>query len=161
MTMFEATELTATPQPQPIADLDRLMDVHVDVTVELGRTRMTLGEALEIGPGAVIPLGATAGSPLLLEVNGQLVARGEVVVIDEVYGLQITEIVERGSGPVTGAQPEPAGPAGAEAPAGDPAPIAATPAPDEPGLPPQDPPAAPPTPGAGERPGLGDDRLVA
>jgi len=75
-------------------DLDRLIGVQVDVTVELGRTRMTLGQALDIGPGAVIPLDRTAGSPLALKVNGQLVARGEVVVIDDVYGLRIAEIVE-------------------------------------------------------------------
>ena len=77
-------------------DLDRLIGVQVDVTVELGRTRMTLGQALDIGPGAVIPLDRTAGSPLALKVNGQLVARGEVVVIDDVYGLRIAEIVEPG-----------------------------------------------------------------
>ncbi len=96
MPMFESTELTATPAPAPVADLERLVGVHVDVTVELGRTQMTLGEALEIGPGAVIPLDRTAGSPLTLKVNGQLVARGEVVVIDDVYGLRITEIADQG-----------------------------------------------------------------
>lgn len=82
------------PTTPPNSDLDRLVDVLVDVTVELGRTRMTLGQALEIGPGAVIPLDRTAGSPLALKVNGQLVARGEVVVVDDVYGLRIAEIIE-------------------------------------------------------------------
>lgn len=82
------------PTTPEASDLDRLVDVLVDVTVELGRTRMTLGQALEIGPGAVIPLDRTAGSPLALKVNGQLVARGEVVVVDDVYGLRIAEIIE-------------------------------------------------------------------
>lgn len=82
------------PTAPPTSDLDRLVDVLVDVTVELGRTRMTLGQALEIGPGAVIPLDRTAGSPLALKVNGQLVARGEVVVVDDVYGLRIAEIIQ-------------------------------------------------------------------
>lgn len=124
--MFEPTELTATPAPAPAGDLERLTGVHVDVTVELGRTRMTLGEALEIGPGAVIPLDRTAGTPLALKVNGQLVARGEVVVIDDVYGLRITEIEDHGAhvaAPAPGAvadeeahpAPELAGPADGDA----------------------------------------------
>lgn len=98
-------ELTATPQASPVADLARLVDVRVEVSVELGRTTMTLGDALEIGPGAVIPLEHTAGAPLVLKVNDRVVARGEVLVIDDVYGLQITEIVQsdlpEGAGAVT------------------------------------------------------------
>lgn len=88
------TELTRASQAAPVADLKRLVEVRVDVTVELGRTKMTLGEALDIGRGAVIPLDRTAGAPLALKVNGKLVARGEVLVIDDVYGLRITEIIE-------------------------------------------------------------------
>jgi flagellar motor switch protein FliN len=94
-------------------DIERLVGVQVDVTVELGRTRMTLGQALDIGPGAVIPLDRTAGSPLALKVNGQLIARGEVVVIDDVYGLRIEEIVQ----PNRPARPTPAPPPAAEKPA--------------------------------------------
>jgi flagellar motor switch protein FliN/FliY len=100
--MLDSPELAAAKAPAPPSDLERLIDVRVDVTVELGRTKMTLGEALEIGPGAVIPLDRTAGAPLALKVNGKLIARGEVRVIDDVYGLQITEIVEQEEG---GAQP--------------------------------------------------------
>lgn len=92
--MLDTPELTAT-QAAPVADLERLIGVRVDISVELGRATMTLGEALEMGPGAVIPLDVTAGSPLALKVNDQLVARGEVVVIDDVYGLRITQIVEQ------------------------------------------------------------------
>lgn len=91
--MLDSTELTAT-HAAPVADLERLVAVNVSVTVELGRTSMTLGEALELGPGAVIPLDTTAGAPLALRVNDRLVARGEVLVMDDVYGLKITEIVE-------------------------------------------------------------------
>jgi flagellar motor switch protein FliN/FliY len=91
--MLDSPELTAN-HSAPVADIERLVGVRVEVAVELGRTMMTLGEALEIGPGAVIPLDRTAGAPLELMVNGKLVARGEVLVIDDVYGLQITEIVE-------------------------------------------------------------------
>lgn len=91
--MLDSTELTAT-HATPVADLERLVAVNVSVTVELGRTSMTLGEALELGPGAVIPLDTTAGAPLALRVNDRLVARGEVLVMDDVYGLRITEIIE-------------------------------------------------------------------
>ena len=76
-----------------LVDLTHLIDVRVDVTVELGRTRMTLGEALQIGPGAIVTLERAAGAPLALKVNGKLVARGEVLVVDDVYALRITEAI--------------------------------------------------------------------
>lgn len=92
--MFDANEFTpASQHAAPAADLGRLVDVAVDVSVELGRARLTLGEAMALGPGAVVPLGRTAGQPVDLLVNGQLVARGEVVVVDDVYGLRITEAI--------------------------------------------------------------------
>ena len=65
----------------------------MDVTVELGRTRMTVRELLSLAPGAVVELDRAAGSPADLLVNGRLIARGEVVVVDEEYGIRITEIV--------------------------------------------------------------------
>jgi flagellar motor switch protein FliN/FliY len=102
--MLDSPELH-TASAAPVADLERLVGVRVDVAVELGRTKMTLGEALEIGPGAVIPLGRTAGAPLDLLVNGQLVARGEVLVVDDVYGLQITEVIEAATPVVHNAAP--------------------------------------------------------
>ena len=91
--MFDANDFSTTQGAQPAADLGRLVDVAVEVSVELGRSRLTLGEAMALGPGAVVPLGRTAGQPVDLLVNGQLVARGEVVVVDDVYGLRITEAV--------------------------------------------------------------------
>ncbi|MFT4034977.1 MAG: flagellar motor switch protein FliN [Patulibacter sp.] len=91
--MFDAHDFSTTGGQPPAADLGRLVDVAVDVTVELGRARVTLGEAMALGPGAVVPLERTAGQPVDLLVNGQLVARGEVVVVDDVYGLRITETI--------------------------------------------------------------------
>ncbi|MBO9533316.1 MAG: flagellar motor switch protein FliN [Solirubrobacteraceae bacterium] len=91
--MFDANDFTTTSGAQPAADLGRLVDVAVEVSVELGRARVTLGEAMALGPGAVVPLDRTAGQPVDLLVNGQLVARGEVVVVDDTYGLRITEAV--------------------------------------------------------------------
>jgi flagellar motor switch protein FliN/FliY len=73
--------------------LDLLRSVEMEVTAELGRTRMTLNELLSLSDGAVIELDRAAGAPADLLVNGRLIARGEVVVIDENFGLRITEIV--------------------------------------------------------------------
>jgi flagellar motor switch protein FliN/FliY len=74
------------------ADLERLHDVTVELTVEVGRTRMTLGQALSLGPGSVVTLDRLADNPVDLLVNGKPIARGEVVVIDEEFGLRITEV---------------------------------------------------------------------
>lgn len=70
-----------------------LYDVDMTLTAELGRTRLPLRQVLELAPGAVLELDRTAGSPADVMVNGRLIARGEVVVIDEDYGIRITEIV--------------------------------------------------------------------
>jgi flagellar motor switch protein FliN/FliY len=76
-----------------VTDLERLNDVMVELTVEVGRTRMTLGQALSLGPGSVVTLDRLADKPVDLLVNGRPIARGEVVVIDEEFGLRITEVV--------------------------------------------------------------------
>ncbi len=118
-------------------DLGRLQNVPVELAVEIGRTRMTIGEALALGPGSVVTVGRLAGDPVDLLVNGRVIARGEVVAIDEELGLRITEIaagvVDRGETKAAGdeeAEPEPpprepvaaAAQAGAEAEAGGAAP---------------------------------------
>jgi flagellar motor switch protein FliN/FliY len=72
---------------------DLLHDVEMEVTAELGRTRMSVKDLLSLVPGAVIELDRAAGGPADLLVNGRLIARGEVVVIDENFGIRITEIV--------------------------------------------------------------------
>jgi flagellar motor switch protein FliN/FliY len=86
--------------------LDLLRDVSMEVTVELGRTRMTVRELLSLSPGAVIELDRAAGSPADLLVNGTLIARGEIVVVDEDFGIRITEILMAGAeGAVEAAKP--------------------------------------------------------
>jgi flagellar motor switch protein FliN/FliY len=80
-----------------VLGLDVLRGVEVEVTAELGRTTMLLDEQLSLRDGAVIELDRAAGSPADLLVNGRLIARGEVVVVDENFGLRITEIVPDGS----------------------------------------------------------------
>lgn len=103
-----AVELAPTPDiapaapvaaPAPVTPLPRrgiemLHGVDMEVTVELGRTRLTVRDLLALTPGAVLELDRAAGSPADLLVNGRLIARGEVVVVDEDFGLRVTEIID-------------------------------------------------------------------
>lgn len=84
------TEPSAAP---PAHRLDLLRGVQMQATVELGRTQMTINDLLALRSGAVIELDRAAGSPADLYVNGRLIARGEVVVVDENYGLRILQVV--------------------------------------------------------------------
>jgi flagellar motor switch protein FliN/FliY len=79
--------------PNLEVDLGRLTDVSVELAVEVGRTHMSLGEAMALGPGSVVTLDRLADKPVDLLINGRSIARGEVVVIDEQFGLRITEVV--------------------------------------------------------------------
>ncbi len=85
-------ELSPVVDGEGGADLGRLQNVPVELAIEIGRTRMTIGEALALGPGSVVTVGRLAGDPVDLLVNGRVIARGEVVAIDEELGLRITEI---------------------------------------------------------------------
>ena len=78
----------------PIKNIDLLMDVALDVVIELGRAVLPLKEVLNLGPGSVIELDKLAGDPVDILVNNKLVARGEVVVIEENFGVRITEIID-------------------------------------------------------------------
>jgi flagellar motor switch protein FliN len=86
-----ATTATTTAAPSGASYV--LADVEMGLTAELGRCRMTVRELLSITPGAVIDLDRAAGSPVDVLVNGTLIARGEVVVIDEEFGIRISELV--------------------------------------------------------------------
>jgi flagellar motor switch protein FliN/FliY len=77
----------------PSQRLDRLLDVPLNVDVELGRTRMTIQDLLALGPGSIIELDKVAGSPLDILVNDRLLARGEAVVVNDKFGIRITDIV--------------------------------------------------------------------
>src|SRR3954469_2105028 len=105
---IEFTPLQATPvAPPAAAELERLNDVSVEVSVEIGRTRMTLGEALALAPGSVIGLHRLAGEPVDLLVNGRVIARGEVVVLDEEFGLRVTDVAAHRARGTTAPAPEP------------------------------------------------------
>jgi flagellar motor switch protein FliN/FliY len=83
----------ASAGPATPRGLDMLHDVEMEVSAELGRTRMSVRELLSLSPGAIVELDRAAGSPADLLVNGRLIAKGEVVVVDENFGIRITEIV--------------------------------------------------------------------
>jgi flagellar motor switch protein FliN len=100
---LELEQLPATGEPAPVGlnavgDLRRLSAVPVDLSVEMGRTRMTVGETLELRQGSIITLNRMAGEPVDLLVNGTAIARGEVVVIDEQFGLRVTEVLGQSPG---------------------------------------------------------------
>ncbi len=74
-------------------NIDLLMDVKMPIAIELGRTEMPISEILTLGPGSVVELDKLAGEPVDLLVNGKIVARGEVVVVDENFGVRITMLM--------------------------------------------------------------------
>jgi len=74
-------------------NLDLLLGVTLRVAVELGRTKMTIEEILKLGPGSVVELDKLAGEPVDVLVNDRLIARGEVVVIDDRFGVRITDVI--------------------------------------------------------------------
>lgn len=84
----QASSTGATP-----ANMDFILDVPIEVTVELGRTKLLVNELLKLGQGSVIELSKLAGQTLEILANQKLVARGEVVVINEKYGVRLTEVV--------------------------------------------------------------------
>lgn len=104
-----AAPATAAPAPQsaaqsvfkPLAgsaagngtDIDLIMDVPVQLTVELGRTRLTIKNLLQLGQGSVVELDGLAGEPMDIFVNGYLIAQGEVVVVEDKYGIRLTDII--------------------------------------------------------------------
>ena len=110
---FETTTASAPAEPSS-AELERLYDVPVELAVEIGRTQMTIRETLALGPGSIVTLNRLAGEPVDLLVNGKPIARGEVVVLDEEFGLRVTEVLVSDAAPARSEAP-------AEAPA--PAPL--------------------------------------
>ena len=85
--------LSAEKSATPSRDLEMIMDIPVKLTVELGRTKPTIKQLLELAQGSVIELEGLAGEPMDILINGYLIAQGEVVVIEDKYGIRITEII--------------------------------------------------------------------
>ncbi len=90
----DMTEEAKTPRPEgERRELDFILDIPLDVSAELGRTRLLINELLQLGQGSVVELNKLAGEPLEVYVNGKLVARGEAVVINEKFGVRLTDII--------------------------------------------------------------------
>jgi len=87
---LELEELTGTPQ---MKNLDFIMDIPLQLTVELGRTRLLVRDVLQLNQGSVVELTKLAGEPLDVFVNSKLVARGEAVVVNDKFGIRLLDIV--------------------------------------------------------------------
>ena len=87
--------LPGNGQAGDLSQIDLLLDISLQVTVELGRARMKIAEILGLRNGSVIELDRLAGEPADILVNGTLIARGEVVVVDEKFGVRVIEVVSR------------------------------------------------------------------
>lgn len=74
-------------------DIERILEIPLEVSVELGRKRMRISELLALSVGSVLELGTAAGAPLSIYANNTLIARGEAVVVGERYGIRVTDIV--------------------------------------------------------------------
>lgn len=85
--------LNSSVETSAMNELDIIMDIPVKLSVELGRTRITIKQLLELAQGSVVELDGLAGEPMDILINGYLIAQGEVVVLDDKYGIRITEIV--------------------------------------------------------------------
>ncbi len=82
-----------TPGNLPGGDINMILDIPVQLTVELGRTRMPIKNILQLAQGSVVELDALAGEPMDVLVNGYLIAQGEVVVVNDKFGIRLTDIV--------------------------------------------------------------------
>ena len=87
-------EGAGVPEVEGAPSLDMIKDIEVSVTVELGRTDMMIEEVLKLTPGMVVELDKLAGESLDILVNNKLLARGEVVVVDDRFGIRITSILD-------------------------------------------------------------------
>jgi flagellar motor switch protein FliN/FliY len=83
------------PKKTDMANLDVLMSVPLSVTAELGTCKMPVSDVLKLGSGSIVELDRLAGGPVDLLVNNKLIARGEVVAVDENFGVRITELISK------------------------------------------------------------------
>jgi flagellar motor switch protein FliN/FliY len=86
-------EIQKGASPKPTLNMDFILDIPLSLTVELGRNRMLISELLQLGQGSVIELTKLAGEPMDIFINQRLIARGEVVVVNEKFGVRLTDII--------------------------------------------------------------------
>lgn len=89
----DATGETGGGPPAAARNLDLLLDVPLDVAVEIGRTRVAIRDLLRLGQGSVLELAKAAGEPLDVLINGKPVARGEAVMVNDRFGVRLTDII--------------------------------------------------------------------
>lgn len=90
--VFQPLQGNAAPAANQ-GDIDRVLDVPVQLTAELGRARITIKSLLQLSQGSVVELDGLAGEPMDILINGYLIAQGEVVVVNEKYGIRLTDII--------------------------------------------------------------------
>jgi flagellar motor switch protein FliN/FliY len=90
---FEFEKFAGTPANSDTATLELMRDVQLDMTIELGRTHMQLQDVLQLKQGSVVPLNKLAGDPADIYVNGRLVARGEVLVLNDNFCIRVAELI--------------------------------------------------------------------
>lgn len=90
---YEFSNLKKGSISQSASNIDFLLDIPLEITIELGRTKMLINELLKLGQGSVIELSKFAGETLDILANQRLIAKGEVVVINDKYGIRLTEII--------------------------------------------------------------------
>lgn len=90
---YTFSSLSDMSESQTPGNIDFILDIPLEITVELGRSKMLINELLKLGQGSVITLSKLAGETLEILANRKLIARGEVVVINEKYGVRLTEII--------------------------------------------------------------------
>lgn len=83
----------STTQPGMVNNLDMILDIPVNLTVELGRTKIAIRSLLQLAQGSVVELDGLAGEPMNVLVNGCLIAQGEVVVVNDKFGIRLTDII--------------------------------------------------------------------
>jgi len=88
-----AAAASSPVKKNPARTLDFILDVSLQVTVEVGRSRMTIHDLLQLGQGSVVELEKLAGEPLDIYINGKAVARGEAVIVNEKFGVRLTDII--------------------------------------------------------------------
>lgn len=87
-------QLVEMTPPQAAGNLELVLDIPVQLTVELGRTRLPIRHLLQLAQGSVVELDGLAGEPMNVLVNGRLIAQGEVVVVNDRFGIRLTDIID-------------------------------------------------------------------
>ena len=91
--LFEDFSGSAVKSPNSLNDFDMILDIPVQITVELGRTKLSIRNLLQLAHGSVVELDGLAGEPMDVLVNGTLIAQGEVVVVNDKFGIRLTDII--------------------------------------------------------------------